>query len=108
MRRKTVAKRVDPAGFGDTSALFGSLIGFLQAGGIQRAERFTARRKQPAAGPSHAPVCAEGLEQARRQDGVAILATLALHHANRHALGIDVVHLQVEDFGQTQPRRIRR
>ena len=48
-------------------------------------------------------VSAKPLQQDRRQQGVTVLAALALLHAQRHALAVNVADLQGDDFAGAQP-----
>jgi hypothetical protein len=64
----------------------------------QRVDRITPR-KQPttiehlALCACHTPPHTQSLQQDRRNHVVAVLATLALFHPQRHALAVDVAHL---------------
>jgi hypothetical protein len=51
---------------------------------------------------THAPPGAQPLQQHRTEHGVAILAALALLHAQRHALAVHVGDLQADDLAGTQ------
>ena len=51
-------------------------------------------------------VGAQGLQQRLAQWQVAILATLAVYHADDHPLAVDVVDLQADDLGAAHPHAI--
>ena len=55
---------------------------------------------------SGAPPGAQALEQHRREHGVAILATLALLDAQRHAPTVDVAHLECHHLARAQPSAV--
>ena len=57
---------------------------------------------QGSGGAQDAVVGAKNLQQARREHGVAILATLAVFHADEHAAVVDVGQLQGHPFGDAQ------
>ena len=107
VRREGMPQGVNPPGLGDPRALLGRLIGPLQRGRVHRV-RALRRRKQPRRGARLCPVPAQGLEQARREHRVAILAALALLDANGHPRRIDVGDAQVQDLGEPQARRVGR
>src|SRR5215207_9407451 len=65
-----------------------------------------AAGKQPALWPRCLPPRAQQVEQMRRQHHVAVLATLALLHADQHALAVDIGDLERDDFGSAQARAI--
>jgi hypothetical protein len=48
------------------------------------------------------PVSPQHLEQARREHDVAILAPFTLIVPQRHALAVDVGHLEMDGFGDPQ------
>lgn len=64
--------------------------------------------KQPVSRTGNAPVNAQCLEQPRREQGVAILAALALAHLEAHAFrgGFDVGKLQGAYFRESQAGRV--
>jgi len=51
-------------------------------------------------------VCAHGLEQCRTQRQVAILASLAVDHADDHALAVDISPLQARRLRTSHPGAI--
>src|SRR5258708_388509 len=62
----------------------------------------TPAGKEPFWGPRRAPPYTQHFEQARGEHGVAGLASLALLHAEQHALRVDVDDLQRHRLGNTQ------
>src|ERR1700687_3080804 len=58
--------------------------------------------------PCGCPTCHQSrIEQLRRQHHIAILAALALLHADDHALAVDVRGLERYDLGRAQASPIR-
>ena len=56
--------------------------------------------------PVGSPIFPEQGQQPGREHDVAILGTLGLTDANDHALAIDVVDAQAQDFGDPQARGV--
>ena len=59
-----------------------------------------------ALGMTQAPPGAQPLQQHRAEHGVAVLASLALLDAQRHALAVDVGDLECDDLAHTQARAV--
>ncbi len=59
-------------------------------------------RADPALGMCRLPPGAKALQEQRRKHRVAILAALALLHAQRHALAVDVRHPQSHDLADAK------
>ena len=64
--------------------------------------------KQPDVGMMALPVEAQGIEQARREQGVTILAAFAVAHLETHAVrgALDVGQFQGTNFPDPQARRV--
>ena len=96
---------VDPGRFGS------GVDGAVELARGQRVYGIHAR-EQPAVGQdlalvmTHAPPRTQPLQQDRRQHGVAVLAALALLHAQRHALAVHITDLQGDHFAGPQPGAI--
>jgi hypothetical protein len=58
--------------------------------------------KQPGLRPRRAPPFAQQFEQLRRKHHVAVPLPLALLDPERHALAVDIGHLEVRDLGHPQ------
>ena len=52
--------------------------------------------------PAFAPPQPEQLQKLQREHSVAILAALALFHTKQHARRVDIIDLEVGNFGHTQ------
>ena len=95
----------------DPGSLRGGMHGAVELTGAERFDRIESG-KQPAAiehlalGTRHSPPGAQALEQHRREHGVAILATLALLDAQRHALTVDVTDLERHHLARAQPSAV--
>ena len=95
----------------DPGRLRGGMHGAVELTGAERFDRIESG-KQPAAiehlalGARHPPPGAQALEQHRREHGVAILATLALLDAQRHAPTVDVAHLECHHLARAQPSAV--
>lgn len=107
MRREGVTKRVDPSLLGDPRPLLGTHVEALGARDADGTGDATGG-KQPGEGAIDLPVAPEFLEEPLGQEGVAILRALALVHANRHAIRVDVRDLEVDDFADPEPRGVGR
>src|SRR6266568_3901002 len=57
-----------------------------------------ARGEKIKPGLAPAPVLAQGFQQGWTQRQITIFAALALHHANDHALAIDVADFEMSEF----------
>ena len=85
--------------------------GAVELPGTHGLHRILAR-KEPAVGqhlalgPGVAPPTAQPREQDRRQECVAILATLALIDAQHHALAVHVTDLEANHFAGAKARAI--
>ena len=81
-----VAQRVDAARLGDTSPVAGTVVPTLRTADVERLGGVGGAREQPDAGFADASIDAQRFEQARAEQRVAILATLARHHPDAHAI----------------------
>ncbi len=62
-----------------------------------------SRGEQPCSRLEPAPVSTQRLQQRRAQRKIAILAALALDHADDHPLAVDVAQLQMGHFERRMP-----
>src|SRR5262245_25010933 len=95
VRGEGVAEPMNAPRLADAGGALRDLIHPWERGGMQRLTS-SLRRKHPRSWTSDPPVLAERIEQPRRQDGVAVLAALAVLDADRHARRIDVTDAQVQ------------
>jgi len=105
VRREGVAQGVDAAPLVHAGLAFGAAIDALDAGDRDRSV-FPLRGEEPRLGPCVAPVRAQLLEQARREQRIAIPTSLALLHANRPAVGVDVRDAQRDQLADAKPRGV--
>ena len=99
---KRVAQGVDAALLLDAGAQLGHRVDLLGDGDVDRT-RALAIGEEPDARRRALPVRAEIVEEARGQRHVAILGALALLDPHRHAVGIDVGHLEGDRLADAQP-----
>ena len=83
----------------------GHLAGPLHRRRVHRSGAVLAG-EQPSCGLVGLPILAKDAEQHRREHDVAVLLPLALLHVDRHALAVDVLHLEVDHFRQAQSRGV--
>ena len=98
---KLCRKRVRRHALGDSRQVLGGVHGAVELPGRHRIDRVLAR-KQPGLRPRRPPPFAQQFEQLRREHDVAIPLPLALLDPKRHALAVDVGHLQRHDLGHPQ------
>jgi hypothetical protein len=107
VRGKRVPQGVNAAQLGDARAPLRQGIRPLQPRGIEWL-RSMGGGKQPRGGPRHGPIRAQGVQQRRRQDRVAVTSPFALLDPNRPARRVDVPDPQMEYLAQPQTRRVGR
>ena len=90
---------------GNPGGLRRGVDGAHELTGRHRVDRVLAR-KQPCLRPRRVPPFAQQFEQLRREHDVAVPLPLALLDPKRHALAVNVGHLQVRDLGHPQARAI--
>jgi len=103
-----VAQGVGRHALVDLGGVGSKVDGAVELPRAQRVGRIQAReqpasRQDLALGVTQAPPCAQPFQQYRAEHGVAVLATLALIHAQRHALTVDVADLQCGDLADAKP-----
>jgi hypothetical protein len=101
VRGEGVAERMDAAPLRDSRPLFGGRVELLRGGDVH-GPRPIPGREQPLGGPVLPPVGPEFLQQPGRQEGVAILAPLALLNAEAHPLGVEVAELEPDHLPDPQ------
>jgi len=92
--------------FGDPGQGRRQLAGFLDRVVGQGHVRRLAGKEVDPCRPRLFPVLAEFAEQAWRERDQTLLAALALADVDLHATAVDVAHLQVSGFAQSQAGRI--
>ena len=107
VRRKRMAQGVDAALLGDPRPPLGRVVELLGGGGVHGSFA-PPGGEQPPGGPVLAPVGPQLLQEAGRQERVAILGPLALHHAETHPLGVDVLELEPHHLADSQARPVGR
>src|SRR5271166_1831894 len=90
---------------GDARESLGGGDGAVELTGRDRIDRVLAG-KEPDLRPRRLPPVAQQLEQPRGEHHVAIPLPLALLDPKRHALAVDIGHLEVRDLGDAQARSI--
>jgi hypothetical protein len=105
VRRKRMAQGVDAALLGDPRPPLGRVVELLGGGGVHGSFA-PPGGEQPPGGPVLAPVGPQLLQEAGRQERVAILGPLALHHAETHPLGVDVLELEPHHLADPQARPV--
>jgi hypothetical protein len=100
-----VSEGVDAAVLLDTGAPFRSGVDLLRDGHINRAGAGANGEEPPRRG-HRAAVGAQLLQQSRRERDVAVLAALALLHAQSHAVGVEVGDFEGHHFAHAQPGRV--
>ena len=97
---------VDAAVLADAGAALGRVEDLLRRGDADGLVELAGGAKQPRLGPLRRPVATQLAQQARGQQRVAILGTLALLHPDGHARRVDVAHLQMAQLRDPQPRPV--
>ncbi len=108
--RTTMAQRMWTEVFGDARRS-GSMLTrqphHVGSDGHVGAYSFHRPRKQKGCGLHPAPVDAQGLQSSRAQRNVSVTAAFALANPNHHALAVDVLNLQLAQFGTSHARGIK-
>ena len=100
-----LAQRVRRDPLGDPGRLRRGVDGAHQLAGRHRVDRVLAR-EQPSLRPRRAPPVAQQFEQLRREHHIAVPLPLALLDPKRHALAVEVGHLQRHDLRHPQPSAV--
>ena len=103
--REAVPQGVRRHALGDPRRLRCGVDGAHQLAGRHRVDRVLAG-KQPGLRPRRVLPLAQQFDQLRRQHDIAISLPLALLDPKRHALAVDVGHLQRHDLGHPQARAV--
>src|SRR5271166_4606031 len=105
MRGEAVPQGMRRYALGDPRHVRGGGHGPVELTGRHRVDRVLAG-KQPDLRSRRPPPVAQQFEQLRREHNVAIPLPLALLDPKRHALAVDIGHLQVRDLGHAQARPV--
>jgi hypothetical protein len=107
VRGKGMPQGMDTPALRDPGLALRGIVVLLRGGDIQRPLP-VPRREQPGGRAILAPVSAELRQQPGRQEGVAILAALALLHPETPPLGVEVAELEPHALADPEPRRVGR